>query len=135
MFLTEILRVWFTEISMDISTNCQYWRTFLNFILTLFFFIFFLFVVRILFLLSYLMPKISLKRLWSRNLLPIYLSLLKKILAVSIYLDSTHLANYSHLCFCRYRCNILRRVPNSALWLLRFPAAGETRLRNCMDIL
>ncbi|KAF3456705.1 hypothetical protein FNV43_RR01359 [Rhamnella rubrinervis] len=27
-------------------------------------------------------------------------------------------------------CNILRRVPNSALWLLRFPAAGETRLRN-----
>ncbi|KAL3724509.1 hypothetical protein ACJRO7_029651 [Eucalyptus globulus] len=27
-------------------------------------------------------------------------------------------------------CNILKRVPNSALWLLRFPAAGETRLRN-----
>ncbi|XP_074589523.1 uncharacterized protein LOC141845357 [Curcuma longa] len=26
-------------------------------------------------------------------------------------------------------CNILNRVPNSALWLLRFPAAGETRLR------
>nr|KJB71956.1 hypothetical protein B456_011G150500 [Gossypium raimondii] len=26
-------------------------------------------------------------------------------------------------------CNILKRVPNSALWLLRFPAAGETRLR------
>ncbi|KAL8172237.1 hypothetical protein V2J09_024041 [Rumex salicifolius] len=26
-------------------------------------------------------------------------------------------------------CNILRRVPNSALWLLRFPAAGESRLR------
>ncbi|XP_031476152.1 probable UDP-N-acetylglucosamine--peptide N-acetylglucosaminyltransferase SEC [Nymphaea colorata] len=26
-------------------------------------------------------------------------------------------------------CNILRRVPNSALWLLRFPAAGEMRLR------
>lgn len=27
-------------------------------------------------------------------------------------------------------CNILKRVPNSALWLLRFPAAGEMRLRN-----
>ncbi|XP_042463676.1 probable UDP-N-acetylglucosamine--peptide N-acetylglucosaminyltransferase SEC [Zingiber officinale] len=26
-------------------------------------------------------------------------------------------------------CNILNRVPSSALWLLRFPAAGETRLR------
>lgn len=26
-------------------------------------------------------------------------------------------------------CNILKRVPNSALWLLRFPAAGESRLR------
>ncbi|KAM1468639.1 hypothetical protein ACFX2I_033577 [Malus domestica] len=26
-------------------------------------------------------------------------------------------------------CNILKCVPNSALWLLRFPAAGETRLR------
>jgi len=26
-------------------------------------------------------------------------------------------------------CRILKRVPNSALWLLRFPAAGETRLR------
>lgn len=26
-------------------------------------------------------------------------------------------------------CNILKRVPNSALWLLRFPAAGENRLR------
>eukprot|EP00249_Psilotum_nudum_P025054 c29361_g1_i4 orf=3656-5656(+) len=25
-------------------------------------------------------------------------------------------------------CNILKRVPNSALWLLRFPAAGESRL-------
>ena len=29
------------------------------------------------------------------------------------------------------RCNILKRVPNSALWLLRFPAAGEMRLRAC----
>ncbi|KAG2726334.1 hypothetical protein I3843_01G103100 [Carya illinoinensis] len=26
-------------------------------------------------------------------------------------------------------CNILKRVPNSALWLLRFPAAGEHKLR------
>ncbi|XP_006647294.3 probable UDP-N-acetylglucosamine--peptide N-acetylglucosaminyltransferase SEC [Oryza brachyantha] len=26
-------------------------------------------------------------------------------------------------------CNVLKRVPNSALWLLRFPAAGETRIR------
>ncbi|OEL18475.1 putative UDP-N-acetylglucosamine--peptide N-acetylglucosaminyltransferase SEC [Dichanthelium oligosanthes] len=26
-------------------------------------------------------------------------------------------------------CNILKRIPNSALWLLRFPAAGETRVR------
>ncbi|PIA29979.1 hypothetical protein AQUCO_05800216v1 [Aquilegia coerulea] len=26
-------------------------------------------------------------------------------------------------------CNILKRVPNSAIWLLRFPAAGEARLR------
>ncbi|KAJ4946666.1 hypothetical protein NE237_005541 [Protea cynaroides] len=26
-------------------------------------------------------------------------------------------------------CNILKRVPNSVLWLLRFPAAGELRLR------
>ncbi|KAK9735636.1 hypothetical protein RND81_04G216800 [Saponaria officinalis] len=26
-------------------------------------------------------------------------------------------------------CNILKRVPNSALWLLKFPAAGEARLR------
>lgn len=26
-------------------------------------------------------------------------------------------------------CNILKRVPSSALWLLRFPAAGEMRLR------
>ncbi|XP_039030503.1 probable UDP-N-acetylglucosamine--peptide N-acetylglucosaminyltransferase SEC isoform X2 [Hibiscus syriacus] len=26
-------------------------------------------------------------------------------------------------------CKILKRVPNSALWLLRFPAAGEMRLR------
>ncbi|XP_068664848.1 probable UDP-N-acetylglucosamine--peptide N-acetylglucosaminyltransferase SEC [Aristolochia californica] len=26
-------------------------------------------------------------------------------------------------------CNILMRVPNSALWLLKFPAAGEMRLR------
>jgi len=31
-----------------------------------------------------------------------------------------------------FRCNILKRVPNSALWLLRFPAAGEMRLRACM---
>lgn len=34
---------------------------------------------------------------------------------------------YSQLDF--GRCNILKRVPNSALWLLRFPAAGEARLR------
>ncbi|KAG9446016.1 hypothetical protein H6P81_012144 [Aristolochia fimbriata] len=27
-------------------------------------------------------------------------------------------------------CNILKRVPNSALWLLKFPAAGEMRLRS-----
>ncbi|KMZ66524.1 UDP-N-acetylglucosamine--peptide N-acetylglucosaminyltransferase, family GT41, partial [Zostera marina] len=27
-------------------------------------------------------------------------------------------------------CNILKRIPKSALWLLKFPAAGETRLRN-----
>ncbi|KAJ9179976.1 hypothetical protein P3X46_008285 [Hevea brasiliensis] len=27
-------------------------------------------------------------------------------------------------------CNILKRVPNGALWLLRFPAAGEMRLRS-----
>ncbi|XP_016903711.1 probable UDP-N-acetylglucosamine--peptide N-acetylglucosaminyltransferase SEC [Cucumis melo] len=27
------------------------------------------------------------------------------------------------------RCNILKRLPNSALWLLRFPTAGEMRLR------
>ncbi|PKA54868.1 putative UDP-N-acetylglucosamine--peptide N-acetylglucosaminyltransferase SEC [Apostasia shenzhenica] len=27
-------------------------------------------------------------------------------------------------------CNILKRVPNSALWLLRFPAAGEKRLHD-----
>ncbi|KAK9725851.1 hypothetical protein RND81_05G173700 [Saponaria officinalis] len=26
-------------------------------------------------------------------------------------------------------CNILKRVPNSVLWLLKFPAAGESRLR------
>ncbi|GBG87941.1 hypothetical protein CBR_g46307 [Chara braunii] len=26
-------------------------------------------------------------------------------------------------------CNILKRVPNSALWLLRFPESGESRLR------
>ncbi|XP_057838847.1 probable UDP-N-acetylglucosamine--peptide N-acetylglucosaminyltransferase SEC [Cryptomeria japonica] len=26
-------------------------------------------------------------------------------------------------------CNILKRVPNSALWLLRFPAAGESNVR------
>lgn len=26
-------------------------------------------------------------------------------------------------------CNILKRAPNSALWLLRFPAAGESRLQ------
>ncbi|XP_052182661.1 probable UDP-N-acetylglucosamine--peptide N-acetylglucosaminyltransferase SEC isoform X2 [Diospyros lotus] len=26
-------------------------------------------------------------------------------------------------------CNILKRVPNSVLWLLRFPAAGEMRVR------
>lgn len=31
-----------------------------------------------------------------------------------------------------FRCSILKRVPNSALWLLRFPAAGERRLRDCM---
>ena len=30
-----------------------------------------------------------------------------------------------------HRCNILKRVPNCALWLLRFPAAGENRLRAC----
>lgn len=30
------------------------------------------------------------------------------------------------------RCTILKCVPNSALWLLRFPAAGEMRLRACM---
>ncbi|XP_010673371.2 probable UDP-N-acetylglucosamine--peptide N-acetylglucosaminyltransferase SEC [Beta vulgaris subsp. vulgaris] len=30
-------------------------------------------------------------------------------------------------------CNILKRVPNSALWLLRFPAAGESRLRAYAD--
>ncbi len=29
------------------------------------------------------------------------------------------------------RCRILKRVPDSAIWLLRFPAAGETRLRAC----
>jgi hypothetical protein len=28
-------------------------------------------------------------------------------------------------------CRILKRVPDSAIWLLRFPAAGETRLRAC----
>lgn len=41
----------------------------------------------------------------------------------------------SHLTRCfltGIRCNILKRVPNSALWLLRFPAAGEMRLRACM---
>ncbi|CAI9276965.1 unnamed protein product [Lactuca saligna] len=27
------------------------------------------------------------------------------------------------------RCNILKRVPNSSLWLLRFPTASEMRLR------
>lgn len=26
-------------------------------------------------------------------------------------------------------CNILKRVPNSILWLLRFPAAGEANIR------
>lgn len=30
---------------------------------------------------------------------------------------------------CATWCNILKRVPNSCLWLLRFPAAGEMRLR------
>jgi hypothetical protein len=29
------------------------------------------------------------------------------------------------------RCRILKRVPDSAIWLLRFPAAGETRLQAC----
>ncbi|KAI7757805.1 hypothetical protein M8C21_029181, partial [Ambrosia artemisiifolia] len=29
------------------------------------------------------------------------------------------------------RCNIMKRFPTSALWLLRFPAAGEMRLRAC----
>ena len=46
-----------------------------------------------------------------------------------------NLASYSlHVWQCLYyfRCNILKRVPNSALWLLRFPAAGEMRLRACM---
>ncbi|XP_021982886.1 probable UDP-N-acetylglucosamine--peptide N-acetylglucosaminyltransferase SEC isoform X2 [Helianthus annuus] len=28
----------------------------------------------------------------------------------------------------QHRCSILKRVPNSALWLLRFPDAGEMRL-------
>ncbi|KAH0635088.1 hypothetical protein KY284_037874 [Solanum tuberosum] len=31
-------------------------------------------------------------------------------------------------------CNILKRVPKSVLWLLRFPAAGEKRLRACKRI-
>ncbi len=26
-------------------------------------------------------------------------------------------------------CRILKRVPNSVMWLLRFPAAGEPKLR------
>merc|ERR1719427_1419035 len=27
-------------------------------------------------------------------------------------------------------CNILKRVPNSVLWLLRFPAVGEANVKN-----
>ncbi|RWW14307.1 hypothetical protein BHE74_00009187 [Ensete ventricosum] len=49
------------------------------------------------------------------------------------YFHASNSFFYHMLCFLLTvslnRCNILKRVPNSALWLLRFPAAGETRLR------
>ena len=38
--------------------------------------------------------------------------------------------NHASALYSSLRCNILKRVPNSALWLLRFPAAGETRVRS-----
>ena len=45
-----------------------------------------------------------------------------------------NLASEIHVIVC-FRCNILGRVPNSALWILRFPAAGEMRLRACKLLL
>jgi len=43
----------------------------------------------------------------------------------------THMFGYPFHPPNNVRCNILKRVPNSAIWLLRFPAAGERRLRDC----
>ncbi|CAG9464383.1 unnamed protein product [Pedinophyceae sp. YPF-701] len=45
-----------------------------------------------------------------------------------IYACSNQLYKYDPDTF-RCWCNILRRVPNSVLWLLRFPPAGEPRVK------
>jgi protein O-GlcNAc transferase len=45
-----------------------------------------------------------------------------------IYSCSNQLYKYDPETFQSW-CNILRRVPNSVLWLLRFPAFGEPRIR------
>lgn len=54
------------------------------------------------------------------------ISLMPVNLIILIFLLSASFHSFFH-----FRCNILKRVPNSALWLLRFPAAGEMRLRAC----
>ena len=45
-----------------------------------------------------------------------------------IYSCSNQLYKYDPETFQSW-CNVLRRVPNSVLWLLRFPAFGEPRIR------
>eukprot|EP01025_Chloroclados_australasicus_P009187 TRINITY_DN13536_c0_g2_i1.p1 TRINITY_DN13536_c0_g2~~TRINITY_DN13536_c0_g2_i1.p1 ORF type:complete len:949 (-),score=123.37 TRINITY_DN13536_c0_g2_i1:1866-4712(-) len=45
-----------------------------------------------------------------------------------IYSSSNQLYKYDPDTFNAW-CNIIKRVPNSVLWLLRFPPAGESRIR------
>jgi protein O-GlcNAc transferase len=45
-----------------------------------------------------------------------------------VYSCSNQLYKYDPETFTTW-CNILRRVPNSVLWLLRFPPYGEPRIR------
>ena len=49
-----------------------------------------------------------------------------------VYSCSNQLYKYDPETFNTW-CNILKRVPNSVLWLLRFPPYGEARIRKEAD--
>ncbi len=43
--------------------------------------------------------------------------------------DATRLRAWLIITFMWFRCNILKRMPDSVLWLLRFPPYGEPMIR------